>query len=98
MMMDPEIMDPRRREFWELKRMEIMCRRKMNLQNVMMRTGGAFREGDAIGGGGGGCARGAGGGGAGCAGGAKGGDGDGGVQAAHIKDDGVLNNNAHVDL
>nr|XP_020168368.1 dnaJ homolog subfamily C member 7 homolog [Aegilops tauschii subsp. strangulata] len=55
MMMNPEGMDAMTREFWELKRMEIMCQRKMELQNIMagggVGFGGCFTFGNVGGGG-----------------------------------------------
>ncbi|KAF7057646.1 hypothetical protein CFC21_064860 [Triticum aestivum] len=55
MMMNPEGMDVMTREFWEMKRMEIMCRRRVELQNLMAGRGGfAFGNGGFGGGDGGG--------------------------------------------
>ena len=58
-MMNLDGMEPMAREFWELKRIKIMCLRKLELQNLMAATSGGFG-----GGGGGGEAFGNGGGGA----------------------------------
>ncbi|KAI5018501.1 hypothetical protein ZWY2020_043389 [Hordeum vulgare] len=44
MMMDPEGMDATTREFGELERMEIMCRRKMEFQNLMAIGGVGFGQ------------------------------------------------------
>ena len=54
MMMNPEGMDAMAREFWEMKRMEIMLRRKMELQNLMTGGGVGFGGGFSFGNGGGG--------------------------------------------
>lgn len=40
MLMNREGMNATAREFWELRRMGIMCRRKMELQNLMVGGGG----------------------------------------------------------
>ncbi|XP_044387569.1 keratin, type II cytoskeletal 1-like [Triticum aestivum] len=72
MVMNPEGMDVMTREFWEMKRMEIMCWRRVELQNLMAGGGGfAFGNGG-FGGFGGGFAFGNGGGGVGFGGGGGG--------------------------
>ncbi|KAI4971365.1 hypothetical protein ZWY2020_002279 [Hordeum vulgare] len=48
MMMNSKGMDAMAREFWEMKRLKIMCRRKMELQNLMS-GGGGFDMGGGVG-------------------------------------------------
>ncbi|KAI4968339.1 hypothetical protein ZWY2020_057994 [Hordeum vulgare] len=52
-MMNPEGVNAMSREFWEMKRMEIMLQRKMELQNLMTGGGVGFGEGFSFGNGGG---------------------------------------------